>query len=182
MLLTLPLGAWAGYKAGTGEWDQKHKTLSSFPGDNQKIRRKATEDLAEELSKTFPELSGLQKISEDKELRSLYPKWGDGDEYPIFRFTLDWDRRGKNNYTPVFSWHLQYGFVGINPEKGWWCTEDNPGKKINNLKSYLLSNYTSELRNYKEAKKRDSYFMEPKDYDEVISWIECVIKKVRQYL
>ena len=178
MILTVPFSAWAGYKAGVGIYDQKNQghPLPSVPTPKKEEINK----LADKLSKVFPELIGLQKIEEDKELKSLEPGWGDGDEYPVFSIYREGDEL-QENFIPILSYNYQQEEIGINSVREFWCTSDDPNKKIN-LKSYLLREYTRELKEYKDAKKKDSYGWDQEDYDEVISWIECVLKKVRQYL
>lgn len=58
-----------------------------------------------------------------------------------------------------------------------WCTENSSNQKINNLKSYLLNYYQSELREWKNINYLDDI-----DKNEVIKWLECIIRKIKQYI
>lgn len=186
-LLTVPLGAWSGYRSGVELYDARERkkqeaekeTLRHKEYEKQAAQKK--KNLIEEIKKKFiskfPEILGLIKVYEEAGYKEL--DFGDGDEYPVF--TLTEPNPGENNFVPILIISYQWNYIGVNLEKGFWCEEDKPGTKIN-LKQYLLKYYRSELSEYIEAKKKDSYGWEEKEYDEVIESIEKVIKSINKNL
>ena len=170
--------------------EEYKKNMPLTPAEKKVQKEK---DNIKDLIENFPYLKqdilGLQKLSEDKSILSLEPKWGDGDEYPVFVLSDDWVDTWIDNgcdetagdFYPILIWHYQYERLGINPQKKYWAEEDHPERKIN-LKQYLLKVYKNELQYYINVKKKDEYGWEPGEYDEVIEWIKALIGGVQKYL
>jgi hypothetical protein len=121
----------------------------------------------------FPELGSLIKI--EKEVGSV-------EEYSAnFLILLPYEfDDAPRNFVPILQISPDNDYpadvetvIGINKDKLFWCTGDNPNKKIPNLKQHLLKHYQMYLA---ESETNDDY------YKEDVAYLKNVIKSINKNL
>lgn len=179
-IIMSPITLMGGYLVGVNEFKKRNRTEGIGKKRVAETKEKISK-INKQLEKQFPEINGICKVY--KEIEKLYPRWNEGDGYPIFEIISN-PNVGISNSNPKFRGVLVTGqdeWVGVNIEKGFWCLEDSPQKKIN-LKQYLLKYYNQELLDYKKIKGGNHPEWDDLTLDEIITYLSELIKSIQKNL